>query len=306
MSRASWIALLVLVLGGATFALVAGGARRDDPVPQGGSAVQVAGADGPMRSVAYGADPLQLVDVWPAPVGARPAPLVLFVHGGGWKRGSKDNATGSAKIGHLHDQGYAFASVNYRLVPTATVEQQAEDVAASMRAVLDRADELGLDRHRVVLMGHSAGAHLVALVGTDERFLVGAGLSFADVAGVIPIDGAAYDVTRQLQIGAPRMEETYSQAFGADLERQRALSPTLQAAPPNAARFLLLHVQRPDGVEQAAALAAALREAGTTVEVGSFPGTGMLGHMVINRRLGEPDYPVTTTVDRWLKDTFAP
>ena len=60
-------------------------------------------------------------------------------------------------------------------------------------AMMAQADALGIDRHRVVLMGHSAGAHLVALVGTDERYLRQAGLSFADVAGVLvecPGDGA--------------------------------------------------------------------------------------------------------------------
>lgn len=256
------------------------------------------------QTIAYGKDPLQVLDLWLPKARAGKAPLVLYVHGGGWKRGSKDSATGRAKPVHYPDQGYAFASINYRLVPAATVEQQAADVASALAAVLAKADALGIDRTKVVLMGHSAGAHLVALVGTDERYLRGAGLSFADVDGVIPNDGAAYDVPAQMQDGGRFMQDTYVQAFGTDPVRQRALSPTLQAAAPNAPRFLLLHVQRSDGVKQAEGLAAALRKAGTGVEVAGFPGDGLRGHAEINRKLGEADYPATAVVDRWLKGVF--
>lgn len=257
------------------------------------------------QAIVYGKDPLQTLDLWRAKNVKGAAPLILFVHGGGWQHGSKDNATGHFKPAHFPGEGYAFASINYRLVPDATVEEQAADVAAAVKALIDRADSQGIDRHRITLMGHSAGAHLVALVGTDERYLKGAGLGFANIMGVIPIDGAAYDVAAQMQDGPRIMQDTYRTAFGSDPARQTALSPTLQAAAPNAPAFLLLHVQRPDGVRQAEALAKALRAAGTTVEIGSFPGTGLKGHGEINRRLGDPAYAATATVDAWLKALIA-
>ena len=243
------------------------------------------------------------MDFW-APAGAKNAPLVLYVHGGGWKRGSKDTAMGNALPGHLRDQGYAFASINYRLVPAATVEQQASDVAQALAYLLARADKLGIDRSKVVITGHSAGAHLVALVGTDEQYLRKAGLSFADIDGVMPNDGAAYDVPRQMEQAGRMMADTYKQAFGTDPARQKALSPVFHAAAPNAPGFLLLHVQRKDGVAQAKELGAALKQAGVNVEYGSFPGTGLQGHAEINRKLGEPDYPATPVMDAWLKGVF--
>lgn len=261
-------------------------------------------AGAPDASLDYGNDPLQKLDFWRAKGVAGAAPLILYVHGGGWSRGSKDNATGRWKPVHYPQQGYGFASINYRLVPQATVEQQAQDVASALKALLGRAAALGIDRRRVVLMGHSAGAHLVALVGTDERYLKAAGLSFADVAGVIPIDGAAYDVAAQMSESGSFMKPTYEAAFGHDPARQHALSPTLQAAAPNAPAFLLPHVQRTDGVRQAQALAAALITAGTQARTESFPGNGLMGHMEINRRLGDPDYAATAAVDRWLKEVF--
>ncbi len=250
------------------------------------------------RDIAYGADPLQHLSLWaPTTKATGPAPLVFFVHGGGWKRGDRENATGKAKVAHYPDEGYAFASVNYRLVPDATVEQQAADVASALAHVIAHARELNVDPRRIVLMGHSAGAHLAALVGTDPRYLAAVGLDESAIAGVIPIDGAAYDVPRQLQVGARIMGETYDQAFGSDPARQRALSPTLQAAAPNAPAFLILHVQRKDGVEQSRALAEALRKGGTAVEIRDFPGAGLRGHMVINRSLGDPAYAATPVTD---------
>lgn len=260
----------------------------------------VAGIAAAPKTLSYGSDPLQALDLW-VPAGAKSAPLVMFVHGGGWKRGSKDSARSQTLPAHLTAQGYAFASIDYRLVPAATVEQQAADVAAALAHLLRQADSLGIDRSRVVITGHSAGAHLVALVGTDERYLRAAGLSFADIDGVMPNDGAAYDVPTQMAQAGRFMGRTYDQAFGTDPERQQALSPTFHAAAPNAPAFLLLHVQREDGVAQANALAAALKRGGTKVEIGSFPGEGLRGHAAINRKLGEPDYPATPVMDAWLK-----
>lgn len=255
---------------------------------------------GGAQALSYGTDPAQVLDVWPSAKGGK-APLIVFVHGGGWKRGSKDNATGRFKPEHYPAQGYAFASINYRLVPAATVEQQAADVASAVKGLLARAD---IDPRRVVLMGHSAGAHLVALVGTDERYLRGVGLSLVNISGVIPIDGAAYDVPAQMDDGPQIMQSTYRQVFGADSARQKSLSPTFQAGAPNAPEFLLLHVQRPDGIRQAKALGAALKSGGSRVEIGSFPGEGLKGHAEINRRLGDPSYAPTATVDAWLKRVF--
>lgn len=260
------------------------------------------------ETLSYGTGALQTLDFWPGTQNGaarkKPSPLVVFVHGGGWKRGDKDSATGRYKVAHYTGEGYAFASVNYRLVPDVTVEQQAQDIADALAALLKRAESLGIARGNVVLMGHSAGAHLVALVGTDPQYLRKAGLSYSDIRGVIPIDGAAYDVPAQMQDAGRLMGGTYRQAFGTEPSRQRALSPTLQAAAPNAPQFLLLHVQRTNGVRQAQELETALRKAGTKVEREGFPGRGLPGHIQINRELGNPDYAATGVVDRWLVRVF--
>jgi acetyl esterase/lipase len=256
------------------------------------------------QTLTYGTDPAQVLDFWRAQGRTGAAPLIVFVHGGGWKRGSKDNATGQFKPVHFPQAGYGFASINYRLVPDHKVEEQAADVAAAVALLRSQAGTLGIDPNRIVLMGHSAGAHLVALVGTDPRYLDAAGVPRSAIAGIVPIDGAAYDVPAQMTQAGQFMGKTYAQAFGGDPARQRALSPTFQVEGWNAPRFLLLHVQRPDGVAQARQLGESLRQAGTAVEVGSFPGEGLRGHAEINRRLGDPTYAPTATVDAWLEATF--
>jgi len=207
---------------------------------------------------------------------------------------------GSDKLRHWQAQGYAVASLNYRLVPDASVEEQAGDVAAAVAILKTR-----FASSRIALVGHSAGAHLVALVGTDPRYLQGAGLSFADLAGVVPLDGAAYDVPVQLEEGPRIMQRTYRQAFGAEPARQARLSPTAQAGAPNAAEFLILHVQRPDGIKQSEALGAALRQSGTAAKVQGFPGTGLRGHAEINRRMGDEDYAATAVLDTFLARVFS-
>jgi arylformamidase len=252
----------------------------------------------PGHEVAYGAAALQKFDFYKS---ARPdAPLVVFVHGGGWKRGDKGNATGAAKIAHFTGKGYAFATVNYRLVPGATVEQQAQDVADALGWMVRNAQAMGIDPKRIVVMGHSAGAHLAALIATDPAYLQKAGWGVDKLAGVVLLDGAAYDVPAQLTDGPRIMGDTYAAAFGSEPARQRALSPTLQAASPNARDFLILHVQRDDGTRQSEALGRALTAAGARVKVQGFAGQGLRGHMEINRRLGDADYPATAVVDQWI------
>jgi arylformamidase len=252
----------------------------------------------------YGSDPLQKLDFYMAEGRSNNAPLIVFVHGGGWKRGDKRNATGAAKIKHYREAGYAFATINYPLVPAATVEQQAADVARAVAYLRGKAGSLGVDESRIVLMGHSAGAHLSALVGTDPHYLQKAGLRFSDLRGVVPIDGACYDVPAQMTEGPKIMHDTYRQAFGTDPARQKALSPYHHADGSNAPSFLILHVDRADGKRQSEALASELRRAGTPVQLNAFAGKGMQGHADINRKLGEADYPATPVVDSWLKVVF--
>ncbi len=278
-----YLFLAVMVVG-----LCVGGALAAKEVPQ----------VPPPEALSYGVEKRQALDLWRAR--AASAPLTVFVHGGAWRAGDKNVSSRTWQVPYFLSKGHAFASVNYRLVPDVGVAQQAEDVAQALRFLVDRADALGVDRTRIILMGHSAGAHLAALVATDGRYLQQVGLQVSDIAGVILLDGAGYDVPRQMAAAGPMMQRTYRMAFGEDRAQQLALSPISHVAAPNARAFLVLHVQRPDAAAQSRALSDALRQAGTPADVHGLPGQGRSGHREINVELGDQSYPGTAIVDRWL------
>lgn len=245
------------------------------------------------REDAFGSDPLQKLD-WVKPAGAGNAPLLLFVHGGGWSIGDKRMGAGE-KGQHFLDKGWAFASTNYRLVPQARVENQAADVAAVI-AFLRR--QPGIDPNRIVLMGHSAGAHLAALVATDPAYLAKAGVPMSAVRGVVLLDGAGYDVGEQMAEPRNAVASMYSQAFGTDPKRQAALSPARHAAAPNAGEWLILPVaSRRDSTAQSEKLAQLLREGESKATV--VPQAGKT-HATLNRKMGINGDPSTKVVDEFL------
>ena len=249
-----------------------------------------------MREFSYGTDPLQKLDLI-VPAGATRAPILLFLHGGGWSIGDKRQAEGAKPV-HFAASGWAFASANYRLVPRATVEQQAADIASAIAWLRAHAAEQGLDPDRIVLMGHSAGAHLAALVGTDPRYLAAAGVPMAAIKGVVLLDGAAYDVPAQIKAPGNLVQPMYDAAFGSDPARQRSLSPTFQAAAPNAANWLILPVAtRGDSVAQSGGLAAGLTRAGSWASVVPVPHSS---HARLNHQLGTDGDFATGEVDRFL------
>ena len=251
------------------------------------------------EEIAYGSDPLQRLDFTPAAASHR-APLFIFIHGGAWAFGDKRMAGHMAD--HIRAEGYAFASLNYRLVPGADPARQAEDVAAAIARLVHDADELGIDTGRIILSGHSAGAHLAALVGTDPRYLAAHRLPISILKGIVLFDGAGYDVPSQMQRGGPMLRRMYSRAFGNDPAFQASVSPTLQAAAPNAGRFLIFHItSRPDDSgAQSQALAAALRRAGTPAEVIAVDNT----HAEIFRGFGQPGHVATARTDAFAREVF--
>lgn len=237
----------------------------------------------PARSLSYGADQLQSVDLYADPGSG---PILMFVHGGGWSRG--DRRMVSALPDYATRHGLMLASAGYRLAPAVTAREAAMDVAAAVGA-LNRA----LPGRPIFLLGHSAGAHLAALVGVDPAYLGAAGMKPSDLGGVILLDGAGYDATgpRGPGVVGRALDAMYDQAFGPPGDPERAaLSPTLRVEagrpyPP----FLIFHVaSRQDAAAQSRALAAALTRAGGRAEVISAPNET---HMTINRDFGRAEDP---------------
>ncbi|WCT72036.1 alpha/beta hydrolase [Sphingomonas naphthae] len=252
-------------------------------------------------TIGYGADPKQTLEFHPAPAGKPKPPLVIFIHGGGWRRGDLATGTG-AKPDFFTARGYAFATINYRLVPQVTVADEARDVAAAVARLRRDAARLGFDPDRIALIGHSAGAHLAALVGTEPAYLKAAGVPISAIRAVSLLDGAAYDVPRQMETGRPILRRLYGKAFGDDEATQAALSPTRHAAAPNAGAFLIHCLsQRSDSCPQAEALATALGKAGTAAKVVPVDGTT---HRQLNQNIGADGDGPSAEVAAFLAGAF--
>lgn len=160
--------------------------------------------------------------------------VIVYVHGGAWKMGDKKNAMRD-KVRRFRDElGYNFVSINYRLMDGRCWERarrrnvpcdfpdNAEDVAAAIAFVLSNARKYGASDDSVALIGHSAGAHLAALVSTDESYLKRHGLTLSDINFVAPLDTDAFDL--RARSGNPAVIEN---AFGDDERTLRDASPIL-------------------------------------------------------------------------------
>ena len=222
------------------------------------------------------------------------APVILFAHGGGWVRGGKRSAL--FKPARFVPAGYLFASMNYRFRPDATLVEMAQDVAAAAAWLKRNADKYGGDGGKIFLMGHSAGAHLVAAVGTNEVFLEKAGASLHDLAGVIPLDTIMYNVPPQMKTAG----RVHREAFGSDPAHWAPVSPWRHVArgkgiPPF---LLLISDGRREAAVQPIPFAARLQAAG--VEAEWFEAEGR-GHGPLNAYLGVPGDESTERVLQFLE-----
>jgi acetyl esterase/lipase len=259
-------------------------------------------ADQTGTKVMYGSDAAQRVLVWPAKDragGSRP-PLAVFIHGGGWQKGFPELVDN--KPAWFKEHGWAFASIGYRLLPDSPVEEQARDVGRALAKLRAEAAKFGYNPDRILLFGHSAGAHLTALVSSDPQY---AGNSFAAIKAAILIDGACYDVPRQIESSAWMAKRTYIPAFGEDPARQRALSPITHAGGRDVGDWLLLYTSaRDDAQAQSEALAAALRRGGTLTELVKVPSTKrnpLAGHLEINKEFGTSGYAANPQIEAIMR-----
>ena len=140
------------------------------------------------RDLAYGELPAQKLDLYTSATVPTKG-VVVFVHGGYWDSGDKSEYPFVADS--LTAQGFITVIVNYRLVPEVTFPSYAEDVALAVDWVFGNIANYGGDPNKVFLMGHSAGAHVAALVAYDERYLEALGAT-TDLAGFVGLAGA-YD-----------------------------------------------------------------------------------------------------------------
>jgi arylformamidase len=230
-------------------------------------------------------------------------PVMVMIHGGGWRIGDKRNpGVAALKSRHFVAAGYVFASINYRLSPAVRHPAHVQDVAAALAYIHDNIAKYGGDPKRIFLMGHSAGAHLAALVATDESHLKAKGEDLNMLKGVILLDGAGYDLPRLMDglSGRPLMRALYEAAFGTDRTVWRDASPLTHVVPNKGIPpFLIFYT---GGRAAAAALSKDFADALVHARV---PAQAICAtdknHAAINRDIGKPGDWVTESIMKFLE-----
>jgi len=236
-------------------------------------------------SIAYADGPRHTLDVC-RPKSATAAPVIVFFYGGGWRSGSKRTYRYVAKA--LARRGYVAVLPDYRIYPQARYPDFLDDGAQAVRWVKDNAQRFGGDPQNIFLMGHSAGAHIAAMLAIDATWLQKVGLKPGrDIAGLIGISGP-YDFL-------PLKDEALKIIFGgADRPETQPISHVTPGAPP----VLLLTGGRDDavGAGNSVRFAERLRAAGNEATAVIYP---RIGHYIIVAAIA----PIIRSLVPVLRDT---
>jgi acetyl esterase/lipase len=227
----------------------------------------------------------------PDPEKRRPGrPMLIWIHGGGWVMGDKDDALGlyTRYCRILAENGVATANVSYRLSPGVKHPAHIQDVAAAAAWVIGRAAELGVDPEAVFVSGHSAGGHLAALLATDPQWLEAHGVDHT-IAGALPSSGV-FEMKALVESG-PRWQRAFAVEDAVDA------SPVTHAdkADPPFALFVESNGAFMRG--QTRAMAQALKAAGIEPQVVTLAG---VNHITMLMDLLDPGGVHATTTLKFI------
>ena len=244
-----------------------------------------------LTEYSYGPTERHMLDVYKGGT-TKLAPIIVMVHGGGWQIGDKASTkVVTNKVDHYIPQGYLFISINYPTIPDGvTVDKQADALAQALTYIQKNAESWGGDPSQMVVMGHSAGAHLVSLVSTTRTFYP----KLAPWSGTILLDSAAYDIRDTME---NRPAEIFTKAFGVEPSYWDDMSPLKQVASALEPHFVVCSLKREANVcGGAKTYVEKLKSLNT--EATLYPVA--LSHKDVNEQLGLPsDY--TKAVDGFLK-----
>lgn len=220
--------------------------------------------------IAFGADARQTLDAYAATASCTGGcPVLVWVHGGGWRHGDKSMRGARNIAATWTAAGVTVVTLNYRLTPDVVHPAHIQDVAAGVAWTKRNIARFGGNPDRLFIMGHSAGAHLVALLGTNKSYLGAYGLDPArDLDGVFSIDTASYDLTDRQSLERP-VRSMVDNAFGTDPAALADASPLQQVKrgqsyPP----FIIAVVkQRANATEQCRKLESALQRVGASAQM---------------------------------------
>ena len=241
--------------------------------------------------LAYGRADRQILDVYSPRCAHGPSPLVIFFYGGGWQKGNKEDYEFVASS--LTQAGYVVIIPDYRLFPDVVFPAFVEDGAAAVAWSLQNAGKYGADPGKVFLMGHSAGAHISALLITDQRYLAEHAIMAGQLKGFIGLSGP-YDF---LPIKSGYLLDVFPEA---NREASQPINFVTAETPPT----LLIHGTDDNLVDTANSenFAKRLSEQGVDVNLQLYEG---VGHAEVAAALAPPlDFTGETLADirKFLED----
>jgi len=203
-------------------------------------------------------------------------PIAAVLPGGGWNMGHKGLKAVQFLAGWLAERGVIGVAMDYRLIPAVSPTEQTRDVARGVAWLALHATEFRGDPHRIFLVGHSAGAHLAALVACDRRYLDKQGTSADVPAGIVAISNV-FDLRNTEHPLGSIAKRKITTVFR-DAATRELLSPLLYVQP-GAPPFLILHGMGDHliALDQGAAMVEALHAAGTQAEFHDLPGRDHIG-----------------------------
>lgn len=255
------------------------------------------------RDVPYGSDPRQRLDVYLP--NKKPFATLVFVHGGSLETGDKADDDYRGVCPSLVGRGFACVSINYRMFDTDRWPAPAEDTAAATAWVRRNISSRGGDAKRIFLFGHSSGARLVTLIGTDASYLRKYDMKPSDLQGVIGAGSIMWDEEFE-QAAARATREQIEKAFASDyrwygnVETYRDSWPMKHVGPGLPPMLLLIaesEEEQPPVLRNAQRFTAEMKKNGNRAEYRILPART---HMATVRRFGEKGDPALAAVAEFV------
>lgn len=255
--------------------------------------------DPALRSAAdqpYGPAPRQTLDVYAPRRIEAPRPIAVFFYGGSWETGRRQDYEWTARA--LAAKGFVVVLPDYRLYPAVRFPAFLQDGALAVRWAVDHGPAYGGDPGRIVLLGHSAGAYNAVMLGLDTRYLTSAGVDPTAIKAVAGLAGP-YDF---LPLKGAGVTNVFGQQ--ADLAATQPATFVRADAPPMFLATGEADTEVPP--RDTAHLAAALREAGASVEEHHYPGVDHNGIMQAIARPFRGMAPLLDDMTAFLREKTGP
>ena len=251
------------------------------------------------HDIAFGTNARDKLDVY-RPVSSAssgttvPKPVVVFFYGGAWDSGDKSGYLFVAEA--LTSRGYVVVIPNYRLYPEVTFPTYMDDAALALKWTFDNVAQYGGDPARLVVMGHSAGAQLAALVAYDGKYLQRSGIDKRRIKGVVSLAGPM----DFLPLTEPKLEFIFPQEV-------RAASQPINFITGSEPPSLMLHGEKDTrvGIHNSRNIAARISERGGVVETTYYPEMGHIGILLALAAPLRNGKPVLDRVAKFIDERTA-